>query len=87
MTARSPVCEDIGLSEYTKRGGVTTLVTATRDTDEDELSRVQSEIPPNVITVDSEHVVEIEQERVSETDIGAQMGGRIESTERLFQKV
>jgi hypothetical protein len=50
-------------------------VTATRDTNEDELSRVQSDIPPNVITVDSEHVVEVEQGRVSETKHEVQMGG------------
>lgn len=84
-TAYSPrlAQEDLGLSEYTKRGGVTTLVTATRDTDEDELARV-----PNVITVESEHVVEVEQGRISISDheIGAHMGGKISSTEKLFQK-
>lgn len=62
---------------------MTTLVTTT---DEDELSRVQSVLPPNVITVESEHVVEVESGRVSEIELEAQMGGRVESTEKLFQK-
>jgi hypothetical protein len=86
MTNGIPVSNDLGLSEYTKRGGVTTLVTATKDVDEDELERVQSIIPPNVITVESEHVVEVESNRVSGT--GSEIrAARMESTEELFRKL
>lgn len=87
MTSGITNTGDIGLSEYYKRGGVTTLVTASKDPDGDELVRAQSKMPPNVITVESEHVVEIEPERSIETDGDHHKLGRMESTEDLFRKV
>ena len=73
--------DDLGLSEYTKRGGVTKLVTAIGESDKDEHAHV-----PNVITVESEHVIEVEQGMISDNEIDPHIGGMIESTEKLSQK-
>ncbi|KAH6679673.1 hypothetical protein B0J14DRAFT_650057 [Halenospora varia] len=54
----SAPASEIGLSEYLKRGGVTTLVTAKDMEDGGELERMNS-MPPNVITVESECVREV----------------------------
>jgi hypothetical protein len=52
---------DVGLSEYMAKGGVTTLVTASHDLDDDDLDKISGGPPManNVIKVQCEHTREV----------------------------
>ncbi|KAF4630354.1 hypothetical protein G7Y89_g7792 [Cudoniella acicularis] len=75
---------ELGLSEYLKKGGVTTLVTASKDRD-DEMEGIKS-MPPNVITVESRCVREVEEVDIvgRDRDIEKEVGLGKESEEGLF---
>ncbi|KAH8684774.1 hypothetical protein BGZ60DRAFT_427121 [Tricladium varicosporioides] len=74
---------EIGLSEYLKRGGVTTLVTAKEMEDGGDLERINS-MPPNVITVESECVREVIEIGILDRKTDDEKT-RQNSTDRLFR--
>lgn len=92
LVPRPPISDlgayELGLKEYSKKGRVTTLVTASRDRDDDyDLEKINS-LPPNCVTVETEHIRKVEDLIVEEeADIGEKMMGReIGSTEELFRR-
>tara|TARA_R110002060_G_scaffold27138_4_gene36877 strand:+ start:367 stop:627 length:261 start_codon:yes stop_codon:yes gene_type:complete len=76
----------MGLRDLSRKSGVTTLVTA-KDYDDLELERI-STLPPNVVTIETEHIREVSELRPdtegSGSDVGLQRVRVIASKEELF---
>lgn len=78
----------MGLRDLSRKSGVTTLVTA-KDYDDLELERINS-MPPNVVTIETEHTREVSEVRPDtegsehESDVGMQRVRVIGSKEELF---
>ena len=91
LVPRPPISDpgayEIGLREYSKKGRVTTLVTASRDRDDDyNLEKINS-LPPNCVTVETEHIRKVEELVIEEADLGEKtMGREIGSTEELCRR-
>ena len=76
----------LGLRDLSRKSGVTTFVTA-KDYDDLELERINT-LPPNVVTIETEHTREVSEVRPgtegSGSDLGLQRVRVIASREELF---
>ncbi|KAH6713901.1 hypothetical protein BKA61DRAFT_689243 [Leptodontidium sp. MPI-SDFR-AT-0119] len=92
LVPRPPISDmeayHMGLRDLSRKSGVTTMVTA-KDYDDLELERINS-MPPNVVTIETEHTMEVSEVRPdtegSGSDLGMQRVRVIGSKEELFGK-
>ncbi|KAL2069572.1 hypothetical protein VTL71DRAFT_14251 [Oculimacula yallundae] len=90
LVPRPPISDmeayHMGLRDLSRKSGVTTMVTA-KDYDDLELERINS-MPPNVVTIETEHTREVCKVRPDapeiENDLRMQRVKVIESNEELF---
>jgi hypothetical protein len=80
---------ELGLREWQRVTGVTTIVTAKEPDDEMALDRI-SNIPPNVVTIETAHVREVSHVRPDRLSIRTvsdeQQSGKNGSTDDLFRR-
>jgi hypothetical protein len=93
LIPRPPLSElaayELGLREWQKVAGITTVVTAKEPDDELGLDRINS-IPPNVVTVETAHmreVTHVKPDRMSiRTVSDEQQSGKTGSSDDLFRR-
>jgi hypothetical protein len=91
LVPRPPLSElaayELGLREWQKVAGVSTVVTAKEPDDELDLDRI-NRIPPNVVTVETAHVREVVHVRPDRMSIRTvsdeQQSGKAGSTDVIF---